>query len=136
VLARYLGNTQLLANGNVFVGWGGSPYMTEFDRAGGVLFDARLPHGAESYRTFRFPWKGRPAGRPAAAVRGRTLYASWNGATEVAAWQLRENGRPSRTVPRKSFETALALASNTTTAAVVALDSSGAALGTSPTVRS
>jgi hypothetical protein len=135
VLARYLGNTQLLANGNVFVGWGGSVYLTEFDHAGHVLFDARLPHGAESYRAFRFPWKGRPTGRPAAVIRGRTLYASWNGATEVAAWQLRENGKATRTVKRTGFETSFPLAAGTKTADVVALDASGASLGTSPNVR-
>jgi Arylsulfotransferase (ASST). len=39
VLSHFLGNTQLLDNGNVFVGWGGSPYMTEFDRAGGIIFE-------------------------------------------------------------------------------------------------
>jgi len=135
VIARYLGNTQLLANGNVFVGWGGSPFMTEFDHAGDVIFDARLPHGAESYRAFRFPWTGRPAGRPAAVVRGRTLHASWNGATAVASWQLRENGRPTRTMRRTGFETALPLTTSAARAEVVALDASGAPLGTSASLR-
>src|ERR1051326_3692993 len=54
VLSRYLGNAQLLGNGNVFVGWGGSPYITEFAHDGAVAFDARLPQGGESYRAFRF----------------------------------------------------------------------------------
>ena len=135
VLSHFLGSTQLLANGNVFVGWGGSPYVTEFDHAGGIVFDARLPHAGESYRAFRLPWSGRPTTRPAAVVRGHTIRASWNGATAVASWHLRENGRPSRTMKRTGFETALPLAAKTTTADVVALDSSGAALGTSNIVR-
>jgi hypothetical protein len=135
VLSRYLGNTQLLDNGNVFVGWGGSPYMTEFDRAGGIIFDARLPHAGESYRAFRLPWNGHPADRPAAVIRGRALYASWNGATAVASWQLRENGQPSRIVRRTGFETKLPLSMRATSADVVALDASGASLGTSVTVR-
>jgi hypothetical protein len=135
VLSRYLGNAQLLDNGNVFVGWGGSPFVTEFDHAGGITFDARLPHAAESYRAFRLPWSGRPADRPAATIRGRMLYASWNGATAVAAWQLRENGQTSRKIQRTGFETALPLSMKTTTAGVVALDAAGAELGFSTTVR-
>ena len=135
VLSHFLGNTQLLGNGNVFVGWGGSPYMTEFDHAGGITFDARLPRAGESYRAFRFPWVGRPAGRPAVVIRGRALHASWNGATAVASWQLRENGRTIRTLQRRGFETALPLSMKTTSANVVALDASGASLGASPTVR-
>ena len=90
VLSHFLGDTQLLANGNVFVGWGGAPYVTEFTRSGAIAFDARLPRGGESYRAFRFPWVGRPTDRPALAARAGRLYASWNGATEVASWQLLE----------------------------------------------
>jgi hypothetical protein len=135
VLSHFLGNTQLLANGNVFVGWGGSRYVTEFDHAGGILFDARLPYAGESYRAFRLPWNGRPTTRPAAVVRGHAIHASWNGATAVASWQLHENGRASRTVKRTGFETVLPLSTRTTTANVVALDDSGAALGTSATLR-
>lgn len=135
VLSHFLGNTQLLANGNVFVGWGGSPYVTEFDHAGGIVFDARLPHAGESYRAFRLPWNGRPTTRPAAVVRGHALHASWNGATAVASWRLRENGRTTRTAKRTGFETALPLSTKTATADVVALDAAGATLGTSSTVR-
>jgi hypothetical protein len=140
ILSHFLGNTQLLDNGNVFVGWGGSPYVTEFDRAGSVAFDARLPHGGQSYRAFRFPWVGRPSGRPALATRGGMLYASWNGATGIASWQLREGGsasdlRPARTVARTGFETALTLSPQTRNADVVALDAGGAPLGTSVVVR-
>jgi len=135
VLSHFLGDAQVLGNGNVFVGWGGSPFVTEFYQAGGITFDVRLPHAGESYRAFRLPWSGGPADRPAAAIRGRLLYASWNGATAVAAWQLRENGQMSRTIQRTGFETALPLSMKTTTAGVVALDAASAELGFSPTVR-
>jgi len=134
VLSHFLGNTQLLDGGGVFVGWGGSPYVTEFDRSGAIVFDARLPTGGQSYRAFRFPWTGRPADRPAAVVRAGALYASWNGATAVASWQLRENGRVSRTVRRTGFETALPLSAQSGTADVVALDAGGNPLGTSSPV--
>jgi hypothetical protein len=140
VLSHFLGNAQLLANGNVFVGWGGAPYVTEFTRSGAIAFDARLPRGGQSYRAFRFPWVGRPTDRPSLAARGDRVYASWNGATEVASWQLLESAsaselRHSQTVPRTGFETSLTVAPQTRSAAVVALDRGGARLGTSTTVQ-
>jgi Arylsulfotransferase (ASST) len=140
VLSHFLGNAQLLADSNVFVGWGGAPYVTEFTRSGAIAFDARLPRGGQSYRAFRFPWVGRPTERPSLAARGDRVYASWNGATEVASWQLLERTsasdmRRSQTVPRTGFETSLTLAAQTRSAAVVALDRGGAPLGTSNAVR-
>jgi hypothetical protein len=140
VLSHFLGSAQLLADGNVFVGWGGAPYVTEFTRDGAIAFDARLPHGGQSYRAFRFPWVGRPTGRPALGARAGRLYASWNGATDVASWQLLEGAgasdlRRTQVVPRVGFETPLTLEIGTHTAAVIALDGRGAPLGTSSTVR-
>jgi hypothetical protein len=134
VLSHFLGNTQLLDNGDVFVGWGGSPYMTEFTRAGAIVFDARLPPGGQSYRAFRFPWVAQPAAKPALAVRGGTAYASWNGATEIASWRVTEDASRTKTAPRTGFETQLALAPQTKSVAVTALDRSGRELGTSPTI--
>jgi hypothetical protein len=139
VLSHFLGNAQLLANDNVFVGWGGAPYVTEFTRNGDIAFDARLPRGGQSYRAFRFPWVGRPTDRPSLAARGDRVYASWNGATEVASWQLLEGAsasdmRRSQTVPKTGFETTLTLTAQTRNAAVVALDRGGAPLGTSSAV--
>jgi hypothetical protein len=139
VLSHFLGNAQLLGNGNVFVGWGAAPYVTEFAESGAIAFDARLPRGGQSYRAFRFPWVGRPADRPSLEARARVLYASWNGATEVASWQLLEGAgaqdlRPGSSVPRTGFETALTPAAQTRSAAVVALDRRGASLGRSPVV--
>jgi hypothetical protein len=81
-----------------------------------------LPHGGENYRTLRFPWRGRPRDQPVAVRRGTTVYASWNGATDVAAWKI-EPGGP--TVTRTGFETALPAQAGT----VVALDARGRALG-------
>jgi hypothetical protein len=139
VLSHFLGDTQLLGNGNVFVGWGGAPYVTEFARSGAIVFDARLPHGGQSYRAFRFPWVGRPTDRPAVAVRSSALYASWNGATVVASWQLLQGASASELlsgprVARTGFETMLAPAAQARSAAVVALDGAGAQLGRSATV--
>ena len=60
-------NTELLPNGNVFVGWGAEQYFTEFSQSGEVLFDAQFSTRTSSYRCFRFPWVGQPAQRPAIA---------------------------------------------------------------------
>lgn len=117
-----LGSVQLLGNGDVLVGWGTDPHLTEFSGSGAPKLDATLPHGGENYRTLRFPWVGRPRDAPRAVVRGGTVFASWNGATEVAAWRI-EPGGP--TVRRTGFETALPHRAGV----LVALDARGRALG-------
>jgi hypothetical protein len=48
LLAPFMGNAQVLPNGNVVVGWGGLPYVTEFRPGGAVHFDARLPEGGQN----------------------------------------------------------------------------------------
>jgi Arylsulfotransferase (ASST) len=139
LVARFMGNAQLLENGDMFVGWGGEPYFTEFDANGGMRFDARLPKGGENYRAFRFPWTGKPAEPPTLVHSSGLLYASWNGATDVAAWQLR-TGRAAaslqvtQTIPSRGFETRIAVSTTDTYAAVTALDASGASLGSSTTL--
>ena len=59
------GNVQVLPNGNVLVGWGAQPYVSEFSAAGELLFDARLAADYVSYRAYRTPWVGEGAGVPA-----------------------------------------------------------------------
>jgi len=130
VLSHFMGNAQLLANGNVVVGWGGSPFVTEFARDGAIVFDARLPKGGQSYRAFRFPWVGRPSDRPALVARGGMLYASWNGATEVASWRVLGG----ETVARAGFETVVKPPPNERRAVVDALDRTGAVLGRTASV--
>jgi outer membrane protein assembly factor BamB len=144
LLSPFMGNAQVLPNGNVVVGWGARPYVTEFRRGGGVHFDALLPQGGKNYRAFRLPWQGRPHRPPrlvAATVSGRRrLYVSWNGATEVDAWHL-EAG-PARndldavaTRPRRSFETSFPAPRSEGFAAAVALGARGQVLGRSNTIR-
>jgi hypothetical protein len=151
LLAPFEGNAQFLPNGNVFVGWGAIPWFTEFDRSGRVLFDGNFGGGkavikgpnqdADTYRAFRFVWHGRPTDKPAAVVSRGKLYVSWNGATEVAKWQLlsgKDAGSLSggATVTKGGFETALPLSGVTGTfVAARALDASGRMLGTSRAVR-
>jgi hypothetical protein len=132
VLSPHQGSAQLLANGDMFVGFGGKPFITEFARDGRVVFDARLVVG-DFYRAFRLPWTGRPTTRPAVAVRSGTVYASWNGATEVVSWQLLAGDgegslEPVKTVRREGFETAIRLDGDAKVVAVRALDADGRAL--------
>jgi hypothetical protein len=134
VLSHFLGNTQLLSSGDVFVGWGGSQYMTEFTRTGAIVFDARLPRGGQSYRAFRFPWVAQPTDKPALVVRNGAAFASWNGATEVASWQLVEGASRTKTVARTGFETKLDLNPETKSVTVNAVDHAGRVIGTSATV--
>ena len=82
----YMGSLQTLPNGNVFVGFGSSPYFSEFSRSGKVLLDGVLPGHDLTYRATLQQWVGRPLTDPAGAARrsgsgGTTVYASWNGAT-------------------------------------------------------
>jgi hypothetical protein len=127
------------------VGWGQAPYVTEFDRGGEVLFDLRFGgEGADSYRAYRAAWTGRPADDPAlAATRAEdgvvTAYASWNGATEVAQWQLVAGPDPERlqpvaTVPKAGFETTLTAQTAERFVRVRALAADGSVLGTSRAV--
>ncbi|TML89602.1 MAG: ArsR family transcriptional regulator [Actinobacteria bacterium] len=144
LLSPFMGNAQLLPNGNVVVGWGGLPYVTEFHRGGGVSFDARLPAGGQNYRAFRLPWVGHPHDAPRLVAHRasgrRLLYASWNGATEVAAWRLEAGARPddlqtALTRPKKGFETSLPVPASGTYASAVALGPVGEELGRSTTIR-
>ncbi len=144
VLAVTQGNAQRLPNGNVFVGWGSEPVFSEFSDDGDLLFSARLPAEVESYRAFRHPWAGRPDTLPALAAApapdgGVTLYASWNGATEVENWEVLagpalDRLEPVGSVPRTGFETAIAVRTGEALVGVRALDGAGGTLGTSRAV--
>jgi arylsulfotransferase ASST len=130
-----MGNLQQLPDGGVLVGWGTDGSFTEFDKTGGVRFDARFANGSVSYRALRFELEARPKGRPATAVVQNgdgtmTVYVSWNGATQVAKWQVVAGPtagelKPVKTKRRTGFETTIALPSMTGYVAVVALDAHG-----------
>ena len=143
LFARITGNAQVLGNGNVLVCWGNTGYFTEYGDDNRPRFDARLPRGGQNYRVYRSPWSGRPAARPRIAARaasgGTRLYASWNGATEVAEWEVlagHERGQlaPVQTAPRDGFETAVVVETDAHYVAVRALADDGRVLGTSPAV--
>jgi Arylsulfotransferase (ASST) len=138
------GGARMLANGNLLVGWGAVPAVTEFTRRGRIVFDARFAGAHDgSYRAIRADWTGLPATPPDVAAERRggrvAVWASWNGATEVARWQVLGGEAPDALVPlasspRRGFETGLSVPPSRYVA-VRALDASGAVLGTSRTIR-
>jgi hypothetical protein len=145
VLSATQGNVQVLPNGDVFVGWGSAPVLSEFDRAGGLLFSAAFPAESESYRAFRFEWEGRPQDKPIVAAEAGpddkvTVYASWNGATEVADWEVLagpdvDRLEPVASAPRKGFETAITVETTEAYVAVHAKAPSGKVLGASKPIK-
>jgi len=147
------GNMQTLSNGNRFVGWGSSSYYSEYAAAGNtpgngsenLLYDVQMPGGNISYRAFRKFWIGLPDYLPSIALQstnGQTnVYASWNGSTQTAAWQVlagQSANDLSVLVPNVSkdgFETTIPIASQALFFQVKALDSIGNILGVSEVIQ-
>src|ERR1700761_2679497 len=145
VLARYEGSDQLLHNGDSLVGFGSEPWVTEFDSHGKTVFDGRFVDANQSYRSFRYQWSGTPSTPPAIGTRtsnGKTtVYASWNGSTNLARWQVLGGSSASKlsvvaSAGKAAFETPITLRGHSTYVAVRALDSRGHVLATSHTVKS
>jgi Arylsulfotransferase (ASST) len=145
LLASTQANMQVLPNGNVFIGWGSKPFLSEFSSNGELLFDANVVW-KQSYRTFRFPWSGQPQEKPDVAAEPGpdnelTLHVSWNGATEVATWEALAGPDPGRLrpvgspAPRDGFETAIVVRTAEPYVGVRAQDRSGRVLGTSKAVK-
>jgi EmrB/QacA subfamily drug resistance transporter len=135
--SEFMGDTQTLSNGNQFVGWGSEPYLSEFSKTGKVLLEGEFPEPDLSYRSTLEQWEGMPLVGPSGAVRGTTVYASWNGATKLASWRVlgsAATGGAMKTVAshaRSSFETAIALSQSYKTYEVEALDEHGRVIGRS-----
>jgi len=154
ILADSQGNMQTLPDGNLVIGWGAIPSVSELAPDGRLLLDAHLPAHYSSYRAFRFPWTGHPLLPPAVSASvlatgdSTAVSASWNGATDVVSWRVLAGPAPGSltaraTMPDSGFESSATFPDegSTTTAdadeyvAVQALGPSGALLGTSPVVK-
>ncbi len=109
VLATSQGGAQVLPDGNVFVGWGSLPRMTEFTPDGSVAFDAVFSAPTNSYRAQKADWPGIAPGRPVIMSRkngsqgksggkgmGATVWASWNGAGDIVEWQVMSGPAPGK----------------------------------------
>ena len=137
-----MGSVQFLENGHVLVGWGSDPAVTEFTADGTAIYEATRV-GTGSYRAYRSAWTAKPETLPdIAGVPGNgstmQVYASWNGATEVAKWRFltgltADSLAEAGTFPKRGFETSTAIAA-APHLAVQALDRNGAVLGTSVTI--
>ena len=144
------GSMQVMRHGEAMVGFGSAQSFSEFakngdsEKRGRMLFDAEMPKGDGSYRVLRFPWEGAPATSPALAAERQSpgevsLYASWNGATGVASWEVLAGEDPEAllpvaTTPWSGFETHIAVAGPGTVFEVRALDGKGKLLAVSPPV--
>jgi Arylsulfotransferase (ASST) len=146
LLADSQGNAQILPGENLVIGWGSVPSVSELAKGGGLLFDAHMPPGMSSYRVFRFPWAGHPLWLPAASARvlnigdSTAVFASWNGATDVASWRVLAGSDPASltaqaTMPDSGFESSVTFPNAYSYVAVQALDAGGRLLGTSATVK-
>jgi hypothetical protein len=138
IASPFEGNAQALPGGGVFVGWGGVRRVNEFGPSGKVRFGLKLPYG-DTYRAFRLPWHGDPGGRPAIAVQGGEVYASWNGKVGIRSWQVLTGADETHlsvasTHPWLGLETAMALPAGAKAVAVRAVGADGATLGTSPVI--
>ncbi|KAL1305497.1 hypothetical protein AAFC00_002372 [Neodothiora populina] len=82
--------------GLVVIGWGHSPAYSEFEVDGSLVCETHF--GASwldfwgrivSYRTQKVQsWVGKPDYPPQAQMKHSSVYASWNGATEIQSWEL------------------------------------------------
>jgi hypothetical protein len=122
VFGTFMGNTQVLPDGNVFVSWGSpstkDPFeyvsMTEVSPQGDVLFELSFDRPYVSYRAFRFPWHATPDTTPDLTYKtafGHLVLAySWNGATDVTAYRVLGGSSPEALDPlldsmKTDFET-------------------------------
>lgn len=107
----------------------------------------------KAYRTYKFAFTGLPTAPPDAHSQAigsdadntttTLVYASWNGATEVATWHLHKTDsegnidtmNPISILPRTGFETALTYRGFATYVLVEAVDRYGTLLGRSEVVK-
>lgn len=146
------GNLQILDNGNIFIGWGGSPHFSEFAMGGNdvnnpqknLLYDATIPGENTTYRAYRYDWKATPFYPPNIVATsndsGMVVYASWNGSTETKFWQIYAGTSVNdlkfvTSIAKTGFETTIPLAGNNSSyVQVKATDTNGSVLGVSAVI--
>ena len=69
LVAASQGNAQTTPRGGLFVGWGALPYFSEFNRRGGLVFNAEFPAGVNTYRAYLLPWHSGAYGTEPARTR-------------------------------------------------------------------
>ena len=143
LLSASQGNVETLPNGNLFVGWGSQRWFTEFNPAARSSSTAGSP--AATTTTARSATRGsarRPRRRRSSPTAGSgkvTARVSWNGATEVARWELLAGANADALAPvgqaaSGGFETAVTRESSAALVALRAYDAAGNVLATSAPV--
>jgi hypothetical protein len=135
LIAGAEGSMELFNDRDVFVGWGSTQQFSEYTASGRQIFNGSFVAPVNTYRAYRFVWSGHPKTRGALAVSpgpngGVTVYASWNGATDVAGWRVLGGAGPNALTPlgnakKRGFETAIHVHSQPKYFAVEALDARG-----------
>ncbi|KAL0571284.1 hypothetical protein V5O48_010675 [Marasmius crinis-equi] len=88
------GSVQVQPNGNVLIGWGQNPWVAEYNSSGALIWTTQFGvNNVQGYRALRYNWTGTPSTSPSLEiVQGKSsllsVYASWNGATEINKWEL------------------------------------------------
>lgn len=140
LLAPAQGSLIKLTEGNWLMGYGNLPNFTEYNAAGGVLLDGELGPNVQDFRTYLSTWSGHPTTSPAIVAKRSgssiAVLTSWNGATEIASWQLLAGSSPSSltalsTVPKSGFQTDVTLTSSATYVESQALNANGSVIGSS-----
>ncbi|EON61725.1 hypothetical protein W97_00941 [Coniosporium apollinis CBS 100218] len=142
-------NSQTLPNGHIFTGWGSVAAVSEV-RADGepVLFATFGRYPIMNYRAYSFEWVGRPLTAPSLAAFARdtapgtpmSIYASWNGATEVREWVFHGSAEREAgftvlgSAAWEGFETEFVGAGFNAWVYAEAVDGAGTVLGRSATV--
>jgi Arylsulfotransferase (ASST) len=139
------GSMELFADHKVFVGWGSTQQFSEYSASRHQIFNGSFIAPVNTYRAYRFIWSGHPKTRGALAVSpgpngGVAVYASWNGATNVAAWRVLGGRTPKTLTPignakKSGFETAIHVHSEPQYFAVQALDGGGHVLRQTVAIR-
>ena len=127
--AESQGALNLLPNGNVLMGYGHIPVITEYGPLGDVRMNIAFGdlNGTQaSYRAYRLEWEGTPAAAPVVVAQNGSAYMSWNGATCVKSWDIYEGTsaerlRYTKTVSNAGFETGVLLSNFTTYVQVTAV---------------
>jgi murein DD-endopeptidase MepM/ murein hydrolase activator NlpD len=133
ISSPFEGDLELLPGGGALVGWGGVRKVTEFTPDAKVRFELKLPYG-DTYRAYRLAWTGRPGGKPVVAVLGGKVYASWNGKSDVASWEVLDGNDVVARHAWSGLETAIPLTASPDKVTVRALDAAGETLGVSDAV--
>jgi hypothetical protein len=136
------GNAQPLPDGNTFVDWGALGRYSEFNQSGNLIYDVLFAPEYESYRAYHLVWQGNPSTPPTGIATPvgsstATVQAVWNGATQVAYWQVLGGSSSSSLQPVgaaswNGLDTTISISTQPQYVQVVAYNHQGQEIGSSP----